>query len=158
MSDNQTTPGSFPWQHIPSPGKLYGSATVGERGQIAIPAEARKALEINTGDKLVVFGNRVTGALVMISADVFEDFADFFMTKLNKLGEHAEAFFAQFTEPPTDDAGNGPDLAAAETAAVAEAAEAAAGAEGAKAPAKPRRAAAKTAKSPAKPGSTGKAK
>ncbi|MDR1513915.1 MAG: AbrB/MazE/SpoVT family DNA-binding domain-containing protein, partial [Propionibacteriaceae bacterium] len=55
------TPGSFPWQHIPSPGKVYGTARVGERGQIAIPADARRELGIDPGDKVVVFGNRLNG-------------------------------------------------------------------------------------------------
>lgn len=33
---------------------FYGSATVGERGQVVIPAEARKQLDINPGDKVLV--------------------------------------------------------------------------------------------------------
>jgi len=91
------TPGSFPWQHLPRPGKIYGAATVSERGQIALPAEVRRELGINPGDKLMVFGNKVNDAVVLIKADVFEGFADFFMTKLNKLGETAQGFFEAFT-------------------------------------------------------------
>jgi AbrB family looped-hinge helix DNA binding protein len=34
---------------------FYGSATIGERGQIVIPAEARKDCEIHPGDKVLVF-------------------------------------------------------------------------------------------------------
>ena len=34
---------------------FYGSATIGERGQIVIPAEARKDCGIHSGDKLLVF-------------------------------------------------------------------------------------------------------
>lgn len=34
---------------------FYGSATIGERGQIVIPAEARKDCDIHSGDKLLVF-------------------------------------------------------------------------------------------------------
>ena len=34
---------------------FYGSATLGERGQVVIPAEARKDAEIQPGDKLLVF-------------------------------------------------------------------------------------------------------
>lgn len=42
----------------PSRGKkFYGSITVSERGQIVIPAEARKDFNIDTGDKLLVFGD-----------------------------------------------------------------------------------------------------
>jgi AbrB family looped-hinge helix DNA binding protein len=36
-------------------GKAYGSVTVGERGQLVIPAELRKALKIKSGDQLMVF-------------------------------------------------------------------------------------------------------
>lgn len=36
--------------------EFYGTATVGERGQIVIPAEARKAFSLNKGEKLLVFG------------------------------------------------------------------------------------------------------
>ena len=37
--------------------KFYGSVTVSERGQIVIPADARKDFGIKTGDKLLVFGD-----------------------------------------------------------------------------------------------------
>lgn len=36
-------------------GKVYGAATVGERGQLVIPAELRKALNIQSGDQVMVF-------------------------------------------------------------------------------------------------------
>ena len=93
----KVAPGSFPWQHIPRPGKVYGAATVGERGQIALPAEARRELGIDPGDKLMVFGNKLNDSIILIKADVFESFADFFMTKLNKLGANAQEFFDTFT-------------------------------------------------------------
>lgn len=35
---------------------MYGMATMGPRGQIVIPAEARKDLGIEVGDKLIVMG------------------------------------------------------------------------------------------------------
>ena len=90
-------PGSFPWQYVPRPGKIYGAATVGERGQIALPAEARRELGIDPGDKLMVFSNKLNGSLILVKADIFESFADFFMTKLNKLGSTAQEFFENFT-------------------------------------------------------------
>jgi AbrB family looped-hinge helix DNA binding protein len=34
---------------------FYGSATLGERGQVVIPADARKDCDIQPGDKLLVF-------------------------------------------------------------------------------------------------------
>ena len=36
-------------------GKTYGMVTVGERGQLVIPAALRKALRVNPGDQLMVF-------------------------------------------------------------------------------------------------------
>jgi AbrB family looped-hinge helix DNA binding protein len=36
--------------------KFYGSTTVGERGQVVVPAEAREALGLEKGEKLLVFG------------------------------------------------------------------------------------------------------
>ena len=38
-----------------SKGKIYGAATVGERGQVVIPAGIRKSFNIKAGDKLIVF-------------------------------------------------------------------------------------------------------
>ncbi len=37
--------------------RFYGSVTVSERGQIVIPADARRDFDIKTGDKLLVFGD-----------------------------------------------------------------------------------------------------
>ncbi|OHB24085.1 MAG: hypothetical protein A3F96_02385 [Parcubacteria group bacterium RIFCSPLOWO2_12_FULL_40_10] len=36
--------------------KFYGTTTLGERGQVVIPLEARKAMKIDKSEKLLVFG------------------------------------------------------------------------------------------------------
>ena len=36
--------------------QFYGTTTMGEKGQVVIPAEARKAMGIKKGEKLLVFG------------------------------------------------------------------------------------------------------
>ncbi|MCL2316466.1 MAG: AbrB/MazE/SpoVT family DNA-binding domain-containing protein [Actinomycetia bacterium] len=113
MTD-KPAPGSFPWQYVPRPGRIYGAATVGERGQVALPAEARRELGIDPGDKLMVFGNKLNGSIVLIKADIFESFADFFTTKLNKLGGAAQGFMDQFTAVPDDEASEEEDEAPAE--------------------------------------------
>ena len=41
--------------------KHYGSATVGERGQVVLPAEARKQFKIEAGEKLLVLGSEAGG-------------------------------------------------------------------------------------------------
>lgn len=44
--------------------KFYGSVTVSERGQIVIPAEARKDFNIKSGDKLLVLGDLEQGIAI----------------------------------------------------------------------------------------------
>ena len=36
--------------------RFYGTATLSEKGQIVIPAQAREALKVGKGEKLLVFG------------------------------------------------------------------------------------------------------
>lgn len=36
---------------------LYGTATVGTKGQIVIPAEARETLNMQPGDKVMIIGH-----------------------------------------------------------------------------------------------------
>jgi len=38
--------------------RLYGTATVGTKGQVVIPAEAREELGIDTGDRLYVVASK----------------------------------------------------------------------------------------------------
>ncbi len=48
--------------------RFYGSITVSDRGQIVIPAEARRDFNIQVGDKLLVLGDLEQGlALIQIS-------------------------------------------------------------------------------------------
>src|SRR3989344_1637301 len=42
--------------HLHPEGQFYGTATVGEKGQIVIPQEARKNMKLKRGDRLLVFG------------------------------------------------------------------------------------------------------
>jgi AbrB family looped-hinge helix DNA binding protein len=53
---------------------FYGSVTVGERGQVAIPAEARREQEIIPGDKLLAFGGPERKMLVFIKAESVTEF------------------------------------------------------------------------------------
>jgi AbrB family looped-hinge helix DNA binding protein len=48
---------------------FYGSATVGERGQIVIPAEARKRHGLVPGDKLLVFRHPHIHGVVLARLD-----------------------------------------------------------------------------------------
>ena len=50
-------------------GEFYGAVTVSERGQIVIPAQARRDLDIEIGEKLLVVSGPADG-LVLIRARV----------------------------------------------------------------------------------------
>ena len=54
---------------------LFGIVTVGDKGQIVIPAKARKIFEINPGDSLVVLGDEGTG-IAFMKSDGFLKIAD----------------------------------------------------------------------------------
>lgn len=52
---------------------FFGSVTVGERGQVVIPAEARKDLGIGAGDHLLVFLHPMGQGLVLTKIDFVQD-------------------------------------------------------------------------------------
>lgn len=61
---------------FPPKGKhLFGMVTVGDKGQIVIPAKARKIFEISPGDQLVVLGDEGQG-LALMKSESFLAFAD----------------------------------------------------------------------------------
>lgn len=49
--------------------KLHGATTVGQRGQIVLPAELRKEKGINPGDKLLVLMHEGGGPVLLVDAD-----------------------------------------------------------------------------------------
>ena len=68
---------------LPPKGKhLFGMVTVGDKGQIVIPAKARKLFDISAGDQLVVLGDETQG-LAIIKAKHFLSLADA-VRKMNK--------------------------------------------------------------------------
>ena len=52
--------------------KLYGTATVGTKGQIVIPSEAREDMNIETGDRLYVVGSPQSGGLVLLKEEMLQ--------------------------------------------------------------------------------------
>ena len=56
---------------VPPKGKhMFGMVKVGEKGQIVIPAKARKVFQIKRGDDLIVLGDESSG-LAMIKEEEF---------------------------------------------------------------------------------------
>ena len=53
--------------------RCFGLATVGPRGQVVIPASARKELGIDTGTRLLAFIGPGRRGLVLLKADAVEE-------------------------------------------------------------------------------------
>lgn len=68
----------------------YGSVTVGERGQIVIPAEARAAMKIEPGDKLLVFSGPGGRMMKLMPADKVAEFVEQSIQRLEEIKEAAE--------------------------------------------------------------------
>lgn len=52
--------------------KLYGTATVGSKGQIVIPADARDELKVACGDRLYVVGSVEGGFIGLLKEEALE--------------------------------------------------------------------------------------
>lgn len=61
---------------MPPKGKhIFGLVTVGDKGQIVIPAKARKIFNISPRDELIVLGDESSGLALMKAKD-FLNFAE----------------------------------------------------------------------------------
>ena len=60
---------------LPPKGKfIFGTVTVGEKGQIVIPVQARRTFHIEPGDDLMILGDIEQG-LALVKADFFLEIA-----------------------------------------------------------------------------------
>ena len=55
--------------------QIFGTAKVGDRGQIVIPKEAREFFGIQPGDTLLILGKNETG-LIVTKPETLHDLAD----------------------------------------------------------------------------------
>lgn len=68
---------------IPPKGKhIFGTVTVGARGQIVIPKKAREIFDIHSGDDLMVMGDEAQG-IALIKNDKFMEFAEEILKMMN---------------------------------------------------------------------------
>ncbi len=64
---------------------FYGAATVGERGQIVIPVEARKRYGIETGDKILIMGAPHDRGLMLIKIEAMREFMTTILSDLQEM-------------------------------------------------------------------------
>ena len=63
--------------------RVFGTAKVGDRGQIVIPKEAREMFGIQPGDTLLILGDKDTG-LIVSRPEVLHDLADEILNHMKK--------------------------------------------------------------------------
>lgn len=61
---------------MPGSKKLFGTATVGSKGQVVIPADAREEMNIQPGDRLYVLGSMHGSGIVLLKEDMIEHFVE----------------------------------------------------------------------------------
>ena len=68
-------------------GRCFGTAVLGPRGQLVIPAEARKELGIDTGSKLLVFGHFSGWGLVLVKVEAAEGLLNIMSNRLDEFAK-----------------------------------------------------------------------
>jgi AbrB family looped-hinge helix DNA binding protein len=69
---------------------FYGSATVGDRGQIVIPAEARQELGIHSGDKVLIMRHPIHKGLMVFQLNSVKEFLDEFSAQVQRIEERTK--------------------------------------------------------------------
>ena len=85
-------------------GKIFGTTSMGERGQVVIPSEAREELGIKSGEKFVVFGDARKGTVILVKSEIMNKFANFFFNKSKRFEKFAKEIFEK-TETDIEDDG-----------------------------------------------------
>ena len=66
---------------------IFGTAKVGERGQIVIPKDARELYGIHPGDTLLILGDEENG-MIVTKPDVLSSLAERILDQLGKEGAY----------------------------------------------------------------------
>lgn len=69
---------------------FYGAVTVGERGQIVIPAEAREEIGIKPGDKLLIMRHPIFSGLMVAKFESIKDYYDEFIREVQRVADKEE--------------------------------------------------------------------
>ena len=66
---------------------IFGTAKVGERGQIVIPKDARERYGIHPGDTLLILGDEENG-MIVTKPDVLSSLAERILDQIGKEGAY----------------------------------------------------------------------
>jgi AbrB family looped-hinge helix DNA binding protein len=74
---------------------FFGTSTVGERGQIVIPAEARAAIGFQPGDKVLIMRHPAHKGLMVFKLEAVKEFLDDFAQQIEKLEQESSSDSAE---------------------------------------------------------------
>lgn len=77
----------------PSQKRLYGTATVGTKGQVVIPAEAREELNLKPGDRLYVVDAMHGAGVIFLKEEMLETVVEKMVSQIENfkaLKEHSD--------------------------------------------------------------------
>lgn len=66
---------------------FFGTSTIGERGQVVIPAEARAEFDYQPGDKLLIMRHPIHKGLMLFKLEAVKEFIDEFARDIERLEE-----------------------------------------------------------------------
>jgi AbrB family looped-hinge helix DNA binding protein len=90
--------------HMRMIGKCYGSTIVGPRGQLVIPADARRELGIDAGTRLLVFSHFGGRGFIFVKVDAVEELLNMASRRLDEFSKLLSE--SQTLEIKTEDEGN----------------------------------------------------
>ena len=67
--------------------RLYGTATVGTKGQVVIPADAREELDIKPGDRLYVVNTAHGVGIIFLKEESLEEMVDHLAAQVESFRE-----------------------------------------------------------------------
>ena len=74
---------------LPPKGRhIFGTATIGERGQIVIPKKAREVFDLNPGDDIVILGDENQG-IAIVKANAMLEMMNQINKYINNKGEES---------------------------------------------------------------------
>jgi bifunctional DNA-binding transcriptional regulator/antitoxin component of YhaV-PrlF toxin-antitoxin module len=68
-------------------GKCFGSTIVGPRGQVVIPVDARRELDIDVGSKLLVFSHFGNRGLIFVKGEAVEELLNIMSCRLDEFAK-----------------------------------------------------------------------
>jgi AbrB family looped-hinge helix DNA binding protein len=70
---------------------FFGTSTVGERGQIVIPAEARAEIGFQPGDKVLIMRHPIHKGLMVFKLEAVKEFLDDFAEQIEQLEQESSS-------------------------------------------------------------------